>query len=371
MVVQQDFAAMLDQNTRPACEQPSHRAEGSAVAPGMLTCGVRKRHLALLNIGLVYLRSSPGGGVYSVINETWAHFLRKLSGPVSKPKHLGGKPDSQALIDQPFMRRVVNELAVEDARSHPPKKAVEWSVIDGGSAAHYAVGSTCILSSQSSCEGVHAQRNRTAFLAQLVKPRLRPLSRDALAGRAERIALAPDWLFGRGCLTHVRRPMALLQAALPKHEWRDAQRSACVPGAVQPAPGAAGGILVATHFVYSKALKRKRAFRAFGWDLGDSRNRSDLGSCWSRSDEAMLFGHTFFKQMDTKTVLCAMPTEDAPACSCCHDLPSLLMLESSLGTAAATPDAARLESSSKQAIRMHGHFAAMEGCNDYQRFWDR
>eukprot|EP00966_Prymnesium_polylepis_P025185 580902-Prymnesium_polylepis.1 len=35
------------------------------------------------------------------------------------------------------------------------------------------------------------------------------------AGPVERIALAPDWLFGRGCLTHVRKPLAVLRVAAP------------------------------------------------------------------------------------------------------------------------------------------------------------
>ena len=30
---------------------------------------------------------------------------------------------------------------------------------------------------------------------------------------AERVALAPDWLFGRGCLKAVREPLKLMRAA--------------------------------------------------------------------------------------------------------------------------------------------------------------
>ena len=40
-----------------------------------------------------------------------------------------------------------------------------------------------------------------------------------------------------------------------------------------PAPGPAAGFLVATHFVYSMALKRKRTFRAFAWDDAHGANR--------------------------------------------------------------------------------------------------
>lgn len=292
-----------------------------------------------------------------MINETWASFARLLSQPASRPKQLNGAPDSQALIDQPLMRRVVNELALADPLALPPKPATAWSIIDGGSALHYTDGAGCALHAlprAAACNAVQASRGRTAFLAQLV--RARP-SRDATAGavvggalaegamaggamvggamsdgphgggalpRAERIALAPDWLSGRGCLTHVRRPRALLRAALPAAGGLvDAQRSHCAAAPVQLAPGAGSGFLVAPHFMYSMALKRERAFRAFGWDLRDARNRSDDGlpGCWDRSDHATLFGHTFFAQSENKTVLCAMPRWGQPAYSCCESLP--------------------------------------------------
>ena len=129
-------------------------------------------------------------------------------------------------------------------------------------------------------------------------------------GTLERVALAPDWLFGRGCLTHVRAPENLLAAA-----GADAGGASCraperTPGLATLAPGPSAGMLVATHFVYSMALKRKRAFRAFGWDFGDGRNRSTTaayngaaGSCWKRNDRAILLGHTFFTQTEgTKAV---------------------------------------------------------------------
>jgi hypothetical protein len=100
----------------------------------------------------------------------------------------------------------------------------------------------------------------------------------------------------------VRGANELLRAA----KKRAAADGGCRPtpraaGHVPLAPGPAAGILVATHFVYSMALKRKRAFRAFGWDLSDARNRSeeDGSSCFGRDKDgrAMLFGHTFFDQV--------------------------------------------------------------------------
>ena len=189
----------------------------------------------------------------------------------------------------------------------------------------------------------------------------------------EMVALAPDWLFGRGCLTHLRAPLELLKLA---HAAPNANGGGRTPPPTSGgltavnraplAPGPAAGILVATHFVYSMALKRKRAFRAFGWDLSDARNRSveGAGSCFKRAKHAMLFGHTFFDQTaSTKSILCAMPPdEETPACSCCTGLPSM--------ADKGAPRGFRFESTSGYAFNSPGHFKALEGCNDYQLFWD-
>jgi len=117
------------------------------VAPPLRTCGRRNPGLALLNIGLVYLRSSPGGGVYAVINGTWARFLERLGGPPARPPHLNGKVETQALIDQPFMRAVVNDLAVSDRGTFSPAKAAgDWAVVPGVADDTYAAGAAaCAL----------------------------------------------------------------------------------------------------------------------------------------------------------------------------------------------------------------------------------
>jgi len=358
MVVQHDFFGARE---RPRCDTqaPTQAIDSAGRIP---SCGRRSPHLALLNIGLVYLRSSPGGGVYAVINGTWARFLERLSGPPSKPAHLRGKVDSQALIDQPFMRSVVNDLAVSDSRFSPAKPAGSWAVLPGTAGDTYGPDSTCALGSAASCAQVAAERRKTAFLVQSVRPN-RP---QGVPARVERVALAPDWLFGRGCLTHLRAPMELLRQA---HSPAAGQASCTTPptsvGHVPLAPGPAAGLLVATHFVYSMALKRKRAFKAFGWDLGDERNRSMAAgqSCFSRSNLAMLFGHTFFDQTAaTKSVLCSLPEGDAPACSCCAGLDTM--------QGAPSPSGYRLETTGGSAFNSPGHFKALEGCNDYQLFWD-
>lgn len=369
MVVQHDFFGSRE---RPRCDMrpPSGGAEGGGP---LSTCGWRPPHLALLNIGLTYLRSTPGGGVFHVINDTWARFYERLSGPPSKPKHLNGGVDSQQLIDQPFMRSVVNDLAVVDQRFNPPKKRPDmWAVVPGSARPHYPEGTLCAADDAAVCARIAAERQKTAFLVQTVRPAappgLSPMEVKALGRRDEHVALAPDWMFGRGCLTHVRMPLELLRAA--RADGGGGGEGGCkvaptLPGHAPLAPGPAAGLLVATHFVYSMALKRKRAFRAFGWDLGDRRNRTtyDGGSCFKRAQTAMLLGHTFFDQTsETKSVLCAMPSnDDEPACSCCTGLPSM---------SGKPARGFRFESTGGNGFSSPNHFQALEGCNDYQLFWD-
>ena len=143
----------------------------------------------------------------------------------------------------------------------------------------------------------------------------------------------------------------------------------------QPAPGPAAGMLVATHFVYSMALKRKRSFRAFGWDYADGRNRTRYPpgeACWRRSSKAMLFSHTFFAQTERayKAVLCAMPSGDAPECSCCVGLRSL-DARPELGQQAGR-GGVRMETTGGIAMRWNSGRATKlaQGCLDYQMFWD-
>ena len=96
------------------------------------------------------------------------------------------------------------------------------------------------------------------------------------------------------------------------------------------APGPAAGIVVATHFVYSTALKRKRTFRALGWDAPPAANRSSFapGECWGRARKGILFGHTYLTySSSSKSVLCALPTAERPECACCEPMPSLESLE--------------------------------------------
>jgi len=357
MVVQQDFGGPL--GDRPKCLHPV----AAPAADGQYSCGVHTG-TALLNIGLVYIRSLPSGGAFHVINGTWAKFLGLLAGPPHKPSHLAGKPDTAALIDQPLMRAVVDELAVADPAVRKPRH--RWNLVPGSAAPVYSAGVPCGLRDESKCPAVAQERSLTAFLSQRVRPPVSRLITSPLAGgQEERIALAPDWLFGRGCLTHVRDPLSLLRAARPHFD----QSTQCVQppgesGLSMPAPGPAAGFLVATHFVYSMALKRKRTFRAFAWDDAKGMNRTAFapGSCWSRSKRGILFGHTFFTQTDSKSVLCALPSGDEPECSCCAGLPSL--------KSGSQGSALRAETTFGSAVRNARHFATLEGCHDYQLFWD-
>ena len=76
--------------------------------------------------------AKPGGGVFEVINATWGRFLTRLGEAPAKPPHLNGRVDTQQLIDQPFMRNVVNEIAVADRAAVPPKPQGHWSVVPAG-----------------------------------------------------------------------------------------------------------------------------------------------------------------------------------------------------------------------------------------------
>jgi len=355
MVVQQDFGGPL--GGRPKCtsarQSPSHRAASS----GALTiCGIH-RGTALLNIGLLYARSQPGGGAFAVLNGTWARFLKLLGGPPFRPAHLRGAVETQALIDQPLMRTMVDELAV--AEPALGKGTRQWLVVPGSAAPVYVEGRTCALLSDRACAEVAVTRRLADFAYQVVEP-ARP---HAGVSVAEKVALAPDWFFGRGCLTHVRSPQALLEAVRPRAS-KSAMCEMPPTGERQamPAPASAKGILVATHFVYSMALKRKRTFQAFAWDSSRSnRTEYSAGTCWARSKKGILFGHTFFTQMENKVILCAMPGTDTAECSCCAGLSSLRKVQQAALKAETT-------SGREQGSR---HVPQLEGCDDYQAFWDR
>jgi len=299
-----------------------------------------------------------------VINGTWARFVALLDGPPRKPPHLGGKPDPNALIDQQLMRDTVSALSVPlPDRSKPRDK---WLVVAGDKhPTFYAAGThKCTLAGmlRPVCKKQYKERAKAAHLVQYVAPPPDPTSIGPSVVRAERIALAPDWLFGRGCLTHVRSPRVLLEKATP---GRAARTECLVPpteyGLTMAAPGPAEHMLVATHFVYSMALKRKRSFRSFAWDLADKRPRANYsqGKCWDRSSKGILFGHTFFANTNTKYVLCAMPETDSPACACCAGLNPFQSSKIEMETTEGRP------------LINRNQLKAMAGCGDYQMFWDR
>ena len=91
------------------------------------------------------------------------------------------------------MWQVVSQLSLPEQRLNKPRHL--WSVVPGNAADVYAAGTPCALREAAGCAEVATQRGRTAFLANLVGNK---------AQRPEWIALAPDWLFGRGCLSHVK-----------------------------------------------------------------------------------------------------------------------------------------------------------------------
>ena len=300
------------------------------------------------------MRSSGSGGAFAVINGTWARFLQKLSGPFAG--------DVQALIDQPLMRNLADELSVADPGLG--KRDRRWVAMSCGAAPIYGGADTCALQERGACAAVAAERSKTAFVVQAVQP---PKAAGGALRTTERLALAPDWLFGRGCLTHVRHPAALMRAARGAAA-KEASTCTLPPGSgrlAMPAPGPAAGLLVATHFVYSMALKRKRTFRAFAWDAA-SHNRTTYatGSCWDRAQKGVVFGHTFFAQTEAKSVLCAMPSGQDSECACCAGMPSLKEMQDKGSSSL------ELETTSGTKIRSKKHMAMLEGCSDYQSFWD-
>ena len=402
LVVQQDFGGPL--GSRPACRmstpiRPRHNAATSTIA----SCGAH-RGTALLNIGLLFIRGidaaeQGGRGALAVINGTWARFLEQIgkprptigSGAAAQPQHV------ESLIDQPLMRAIVGDLSAAE----PGKPTRQWTVVPGSAAAVYdglgashpaAAVASCALRDAAACARVQSERSQTAFLAQLVRPR-RPGSRarqqqqqqqeeeQEEEERPDRIALAPDWLFGRGCLLTVRNPLALLASTLQTTAPISQTRCELPPAGgrlAQPAPGPAAGLLVATHFVYSMALKRKRTFRAFAWDAvpaGVNRTWYPPGeACWRRSKRAMLFSHTFMAQTgrEFKAVLCSLPRGDGPECACCVGVTSVEGQAAARQQQHSSSLASSMETTGGYAMRWNAARASKlaAGCNDYQMFWD-
>ncbi|EOD24512.1 hypothetical protein EMIHUDRAFT_315431 [Emiliania huxleyi CCMP1516] len=253
------------------------------------------------------------------------------------------------------MRDTVSALSVPlPDRSKPRDK---WLVVAGDKhPTFYAAGThKCTLAGmlRPVCKKQYKERAKAAHLVQYVAPPPDPTSIGPSVARAERIALAPDWLFGRGCLTHVRSPRARAPGV------DRVQGRALTPPPTLPAPFPAGPS--ASHFVYSMALKRKRSFRSFAWDLADKRPRANYsqGKCWDRSSKGILFGHTFFANTNTKYVLCAMPETDSPACACCAGLNPFQSSKIEMETTEGRP------------LINRNQLKAMAGCGDYQMFWDR
>ena len=76
----------------------------------------------------------------------------------------------------------------------------------------------------------------------------------------------------------------------------------------------------------------------------------------------MLFGHTAFTDTpETKSVLCALPRGDEPDCTCCAGLPSI---KGPVGRSV------QLETTGGAPIHNDMVIDKLEGCNDYQLYWD-
>ena len=65
-----------------------------------------------------------------------------------------------------------------------------------------------------------------------------------------------------------------------------------------------------------------------------------------------------------KSVLCAMPSGQESECACCAGMPSLKEMQSKGSRSL------ELETTSGSKLRSPKHMAMLEGCSDYQSFWD-
>ena len=84
----------------------------------------------------------------------------------------------------------------------------------------------------------------------------------------------------------------------------------------------------------------------------------------ARARKGILFGHTYLAQSSSpsKSVLCALPAAAERAeCACCAGMPSLASLEER--AVLHTETTAGLSSRTREIARL-------EGCDDYQLFWD-
>ena len=116
----------------------SRHGEGGGDGTSIASCGPY-RGTSLLNIGLVWARATKpgGGGVLAAINGTYARFAQTLDRPRTTPG--GAAPQHvETLIDQPMMRRLVEQLSVAE----PGKPAGRWTLVPGGAAPIYDEATT-------------------------------------------------------------------------------------------------------------------------------------------------------------------------------------------------------------------------------------
>ena len=247
---------------RPRC---TRKADMSGV------CGTTTR--GDLNIGIVFFRARSLAAL-TIVDATWRAIDSKLRG-------VRGRAHRDELIDQVVMRRVIDQRARQKA----------WDVVPG-------------------------ERwfgRPTPFLTRAWDEH-------------QRVALAPDWLFGRGCLTQARD----VHAGAPRSSSLLAE-------------------LVGVHFVYAASVKRLRFFDAVGWT---SPNRS-YPACSMRhrfEGHTLLMSHTFADESPTPTTL---------ACgigACCATIGRI--------------ESARFETTDGVPTSHPDHAQQLEGCNDYQLFFD-
>ena len=310
MVVQHDFFGPGDRPPRPLSSTSRAVPRGSGRDS--------------MNVGLLFLRGGRSNAATDVLAESVADFETLLA------SNRSGRRDVGELIDQRLIRAAFMRAFSRD-----------WTAAATDAASIYGPRNPC--SHQGRCEQVVTARSRSAFLWNAV--------------RSARVALAPDWMFGRGCVTRTRVGASFLERRMRQLDGVNdggrlridatgrATKRKNARRVSNESVRSMWSFVVATHFVYSKAQKRLDAFDALGWSKG--------GGVWRPSDrcrpaasQALVVGHTLFGLggFDLKTTVCVSSQEDDR--KCCRAMPAVFQ---------------------RSRVSRLRH---VEGCSDYQELWD-
>lgn len=250
---------------------------------------------ALLNIGIIYFRSSenhfetPLYEFFKLLNNKFINMLRRSDGG-----------NAEKLLDQPIFRDIMSSLY------HGTFKVVQ-SDVDS------VYVDKCPFSDLE-CRDIENERKKTAFSFVEIR-------KDQ---KTELLAGAPDWLFGRVCLRAFANGAQSIYS-IPGPE--DIVQYPVCPNEKKQlyAPGKSnrGGGLVAVHAVYTKAKKRVDAMKILGWwHLEEKMNSTKFDNC-ERGEQknGIILTHTYFRQNPSGYRAFACAGQARGGCPCCVGLP--------------------------------------------------